>query len=233
MTPQMGAILGYVLERTYTMPALVELAVTPDDRLIGRSGVEGALGQTVHMGSASDLRANLRRLEIALASLKLASDKVRLNYCEDTTECLRYSLNPAGPFQPSSSSKRRININQTSNRGDNDERRSTAFEQPLGLLDGCGNLSDAPHPLRHPWRFLIPLRRGAGRAQPFRTGPRAPFFLRLRRSCGRVRQLGWSKGVASAVCSAHSAWPGKPPRSKAAQLGTGESVTGSSVGACP
>jgi hypothetical protein len=65
MTPQMGAVLGYVLERTYTTPKLVELTVTPDGHLIGRSGVEGELGRTVHMGSASDLRANLRRLGIA------------------------------------------------------------------------------------------------------------------------------------------------------------------------
>ncbi|WP_245731955.1 hypothetical protein [Thiocapsa roseopersicina] len=65
MTPQMGAILGYILEHTYTTPALVELTVTPDGHLVGRSGGEGGLGQTVHMGSESDLRANLRRLGIA------------------------------------------------------------------------------------------------------------------------------------------------------------------------
>jgi hypothetical protein len=65
MTPQMGAILGYVLERPYTTPELVELTVTPDGHLIGRPDVEGELGRTVHIGSPSDLRANLRRLGIA------------------------------------------------------------------------------------------------------------------------------------------------------------------------
>lgn len=30
MSPQMGAILGYLFERVYTTPALAELTVTPD-----------------------------------------------------------------------------------------------------------------------------------------------------------------------------------------------------------
>jgi hypothetical protein len=44
---------------------LVERTVTPDGHLVGRSGVEGGLDHTSHMGSESDLRANLRRLGIA------------------------------------------------------------------------------------------------------------------------------------------------------------------------
>jgi hypothetical protein len=65
MTPQMGAIPGYLLENTYTTPSLVELTVTPDGHLLGRSDGDGGFGQTVHMGSESDLRANLRRLGMA------------------------------------------------------------------------------------------------------------------------------------------------------------------------
>ena len=65
MTPQMGAILGYLLEHTYTTPALLELTVTPDGHVVGRSNLEGGPGHTLHVGSESDLRANLRRLGLA------------------------------------------------------------------------------------------------------------------------------------------------------------------------
>jgi hypothetical protein len=53
------------VEPSYTTPALVELSVTPDGHLVGCSDGEGGLGQTVHTGSESDLRDNLRRLGIA------------------------------------------------------------------------------------------------------------------------------------------------------------------------
>ena len=65
MSPQMGAILGYLFERVYTTPALAELTVTPDGHLLGRPQVEGDIGHTIYMGSETDLRANLRRLGIA------------------------------------------------------------------------------------------------------------------------------------------------------------------------
>ena len=139
----------------------------------------------MHMGGKSDLRANCAVSKSPWHLSSQAPDNVRLNYCGYTTNCLRYSLNPPGPFQSSAVSKRRINVNQTTNRGNNDERRSTAIEQPLGLLDGRGNLSDSPRSLRHTRRLLMPLRRGVRRAEPFRTGPRAPFFVQGEAAVGR------------------------------------------------
>lgn len=65
MSPQMGAILGYLFERAYTTPALAELSVTPDGHLVGRTQVSGDNGHTLYLGRETDLRANLRRLGIA------------------------------------------------------------------------------------------------------------------------------------------------------------------------
>ena len=40
MSLQMAAILGFVLERDYTRPALAEILVTPDGRVLARPAGE-------------------------------------------------------------------------------------------------------------------------------------------------------------------------------------------------
>jgi hypothetical protein len=45
MSPQIAPILGSLFGRAYTTPALVELVVTPDGRVLGRAeGWAGSLG---------------------------------------------------------------------------------------------------------------------------------------------------------------------------------------------
>jgi hypothetical protein len=63
MSPQMAAMLGFLVGRAYTAPALAELVVTPDGHVLGRP--EGDSGPLVYLAAAADLRANLRRLGIA------------------------------------------------------------------------------------------------------------------------------------------------------------------------
>lgn len=63
MSLQLAAILGFILERQYTTPALAELVVTPDGHLLARP--EGEPGPLAHIAAEADLRANLRRLGMA------------------------------------------------------------------------------------------------------------------------------------------------------------------------
>jgi hypothetical protein len=63
MSPQMAAMLGFLLGRAYTTPALAELVVTPDGHVLGRA--EGDSGPLVYLAAEADLRANLRRLGMA------------------------------------------------------------------------------------------------------------------------------------------------------------------------
>jgi len=63
MSLQMAAILGFVLERDYTTPALAELVVTPDGHVLARPA--GEVGPMAYLAAEADLRANLRRLGMA------------------------------------------------------------------------------------------------------------------------------------------------------------------------
>jgi hypothetical protein len=62
MSPQMAAIMGYLLDREYTTPALAEMTVTTDGAVLAR--VDGE-GRAAFLGAEADLRANLRRLGMA------------------------------------------------------------------------------------------------------------------------------------------------------------------------
>ncbi|MCF7992135.1 MAG: hypothetical protein K9M02_16980 [Thiohalocapsa sp.] len=65
MTPQLGAVMGFLLGEALTEPAISALSVTPDGHVIalpvGADGIEHA----IYIGSVADLRANLRRLGMA------------------------------------------------------------------------------------------------------------------------------------------------------------------------
>ena len=63
MSLQMAAILGFVLERAYTTPALTELVVTPDGHVLARPA--GEVGHMAYLAAEADLRANLGRLGMA------------------------------------------------------------------------------------------------------------------------------------------------------------------------
>ncbi|AUB80316.1 hypothetical protein [Candidatus Thiodictyon syntrophicum] len=63
MSLQLAAILGFVLERQFTTPALAELVVTPDGHVLARP--KGEPGPLAHIAAEADLRANLRRLGMA------------------------------------------------------------------------------------------------------------------------------------------------------------------------
>jgi len=65
MSLSMAAILGFVLERQFTTPALADVQVTPDGHVLGWPGEEERVGQSVHLGVEADLRANLSRLGMA------------------------------------------------------------------------------------------------------------------------------------------------------------------------
>lgn len=66
MSPQMGAIMGFLLEREYTTPPLTDLAVTADGSVIGwPADADGGPGHSLHLGHSTDLCANLRRLGMA------------------------------------------------------------------------------------------------------------------------------------------------------------------------
>ena len=62
MSLEMAAIMGYLLDQPYTTPAIVELRITPDEFVIGRTDDQM---KSFHLGEAADLRANLRRLGMA------------------------------------------------------------------------------------------------------------------------------------------------------------------------
>jgi len=63
MSGQMAAILGFLLDREFTSPALAELIVTPDGAVLGRP--DGEPTAKVFIGAEADLRANLCRLGMA------------------------------------------------------------------------------------------------------------------------------------------------------------------------
>ena len=58
----MAAVMGYLLDQTYTEPAIVELQMTSDDYVIGRTSDQI---KSFYLGEGADLRANLRRLGMA------------------------------------------------------------------------------------------------------------------------------------------------------------------------
>ena len=58
----MAAVMGYLLDQPYTEPAIVELQMTPDDAVIGRTSDQI---KSFYLGEGADLRANLRRLGMA------------------------------------------------------------------------------------------------------------------------------------------------------------------------
>lgn len=64
MSLPMAAILGFVLERKFTTPALADVQVTPDGHVLGWPEEEG-VGYSMHLGVEADLRANLSRLGMA------------------------------------------------------------------------------------------------------------------------------------------------------------------------
>ncbi|MBK5938340.1 hypothetical protein [Halochromatium roseum] len=65
MSLPMAAILGFVLERQFTTPALADVQLTPDGHVLGWPAEEEGVGHSLHLGVAADLRANLSRLGIA------------------------------------------------------------------------------------------------------------------------------------------------------------------------
>ncbi|AGA92428.1 hypothetical protein Thimo_3776 (plasmid) [Thioflavicoccus mobilis 8321] len=65
MSLPMAAILGFVLERQYTTPALADVQVTPDGHVLGWPSEEECVGHSMHLGVEADLRANLSRLGMA------------------------------------------------------------------------------------------------------------------------------------------------------------------------
>lgn len=65
MSLPMAAILGFVLERPFTTPALADVQLTPDGHVLGWPAEEEGVGHSLHLGVAADLRANLSRLGIA------------------------------------------------------------------------------------------------------------------------------------------------------------------------
>ena len=62
MSVEMAAIMGYLLDQPCTTPAIVELRITPDEFVVGRTDDQL---KSFHLGEAADLRANLRRLGMA------------------------------------------------------------------------------------------------------------------------------------------------------------------------
>lgn len=60
MSPKMGAILGCILGEEFTNPNIDELCVTSDGMLLGR--LEGDCGMNEFLGSAADLRRNIKNL---------------------------------------------------------------------------------------------------------------------------------------------------------------------------
>jgi len=65
MSLPMAAILGFALEREFTMPVLADVQVTPDGQVLGWPSEEEGVGHSIHMGAEADLRANLSRLGMA------------------------------------------------------------------------------------------------------------------------------------------------------------------------
>jgi hypothetical protein len=65
MSLPMAAILGFVLDRQFTTPALADVQVTPDGHGLGWPSAEEGVGHSMHLGVEADLRANLRRLAMA------------------------------------------------------------------------------------------------------------------------------------------------------------------------
>ena len=60
MSPKMAAIVGHVLNQSFTKPRIIEMAITSDDCVMG--GLEGDIGLNEFMGSGQDLRDNWTRL---------------------------------------------------------------------------------------------------------------------------------------------------------------------------
>ena len=65
MSLPMAAILGFVLERQFTTPALADVQVTPDGHVLAWQAEQAAIGHSMHLGAVADPRANLSRLGMA------------------------------------------------------------------------------------------------------------------------------------------------------------------------
>ncbi|WP_295884411.1 hypothetical protein, partial [uncultured Thiohalocapsa sp.] len=66
MSEQMAAIVGFVLDETFTEPAIAELHLTPDGGVLAVPvTAAGERGQAAFIGAAADLQANLSRLGMA------------------------------------------------------------------------------------------------------------------------------------------------------------------------
>jgi hypothetical protein len=65
MSVQLAAVLGFVMEREYTTPSLADIKVTPDGHVLAWPSEGDGIGHSVHLGPATGLRVNLRRLGMA------------------------------------------------------------------------------------------------------------------------------------------------------------------------
>lgn len=73
MSVQMKAILGYILESKWTIPAIEEMVITSDGVLIAR--VSGDIGCNEILGKADDFKRNWNNL-IHLPGTGLSSDEI-------------------------------------------------------------------------------------------------------------------------------------------------------------
>lgn len=65
MSPQMAAIVGFVLDREFTDPAIAEVSLTPNGGVIVVPVGSDGRQHPVFFGATTDLRANLGRLGMA------------------------------------------------------------------------------------------------------------------------------------------------------------------------
>ena len=72
MSGKMAAILGHLLNQTWTDPAMVELVITSDGFLLGRH--EGEPTCNRFLGTESALRGNLKKL-ITLPEVELTGEE--------------------------------------------------------------------------------------------------------------------------------------------------------------
>ena len=66
MSPLMGAIVGYLLGKAFTVPRIAELTVSPDGGVIVVPvDADGRRQHPVFIGTVAELRANVSRLGMA------------------------------------------------------------------------------------------------------------------------------------------------------------------------
>ncbi len=66
MSPKMAAVVGFIVDRTFTEPAIEEVAITADGYVLARHA--GDVGMNTILGSGEDLLRNWRNL-LAAAGL--------------------------------------------------------------------------------------------------------------------------------------------------------------------